>query len=88
VKNDNKKILVCFEIDNVLLRGFEYSWQEVWRHLGYDDGIRRDAMRLYLRNEISYAEWCGYCLGHFKQAGLRREDFATVTSSVSSGTIA
>lgn len=73
------RLLICMEVDGILLQGFQYSWQEIWKYLGYDDELRRIGMQQYLNGEISYAEWCEFCQEHFVSAGLKREDFAEIT---------
>jgi HAD superfamily phosphoserine phosphatase-like hydrolase len=75
--------LVVFDLDGTLLRGLDYSWQVVWEHLGYDDEVRRLAMQRYLEHEITYEDWCKYCLRMYMAKGLRREDFKKITNAVS-----
>lgn len=76
--------VVAFDLDGTLLRGrsFKYSWQLVWKHLGYDDAIRVRYFEKYLDNEIDYETWCDECAFHFKQAGLTRGDFLEMARQV------
>jgi len=76
----NRKFLVAFEVDSILLRGFQYSWQEIWKYLGYNDAIRQQGMHKYLVGEFTYTQWCDYCLGHFVARGLTKDNFAQITA--------
>jgi len=72
--------LVAMDVDNTILRGFEFSWKEIWRYLGFNDETRRAAMRKHLNNrELSYAEWCVYCMEMYASRGLTRADFNVMT---------
>ncbi len=70
--------LVAFDLDNVLIKGLEFSWKVVWAHLGYDDSIRLEGVKKFLRGEITYLEWCDYCYRFFRQKRLRRADFKDI----------
>jgi phosphoserine phosphatase len=60
--------VVAMDVDGTLLRGaeFKYSWQAIWRHLRYDDNIRRGLLQEYENEELGYEEWCRKCVRYFQ----------------------
>jgi HAD superfamily phosphoserine phosphatase-like hydrolase len=84
--------LVAFDIDGTLLQGdyYKWSWPLVWSHLGYSDNDRRDLMNKYLQVikaggsgwHDAYRKWCDESAVHFKRQGLKRSDFAAITSGL------
>lgn len=73
------RFLLAMDVDNTILRGFEFSWQEIWRYLGYDDETRRRKMRKFLKEDLSYEAWCVYCMTMYANKGLTRSDFDIMT---------
>jgi HAD superfamily phosphoserine phosphatase-like hydrolase len=67
-----------------LLRGdgFKYSWQLVWKHLGYHDDMRRRFFAQYENRQLSYEEWCRSCAFYFRERGLERSHFAAIASEI------
>lgn len=72
----------AIDVDGVLLQGFDFSWRLIWDYCGYDDEVRRKAMRAYLNGGLGYAEWLDYCVDHFKQRRLKKSDFAEIVENV------
>jgi HAD superfamily phosphoserine phosphatase-like hydrolase len=80
---------VFFDLDGTIVRGrpgyedFRYSWQLVWKILGYDDAIRRQYYFQYYREKsISYQEWCDISRDLFRDRGLRRDHFKQIARKV------
>jgi len=79
---------VFFDLDGTLVRGrpgheqFRYSWQLIWAHLGFDDGVRKKFYRDYIDQKISYVEWCEISRGLFRERGLRQADFQKISRKV------
>lgn len=80
--------LVAFDLDGTLLRGDDYvwSWPLVWKHLGYEDQIRKNLMAEYLEKRHThkhwYKEWCDRSAALFKKKGLKRADFSAITKTL------
>lgn len=70
--------LVAMDVDGTIIRGIEFSWKEVWRYLGYPDRERKTAMQKYLAEQLSYEDWCLYCLRAFKARKLKKADFKRI----------
>lgn len=68
--------LVCFSLDGVLLRGFQFSWQEVWGLLENGDEQRKRGQKLFHMGRISYEDWCLWCCDIYRSHDLRREQIA------------
>jgi phosphoserine phosphatase len=76
--------LVAFDFDGTLLRGpdFVFSWERVWRGLGFSNTIQRELKREYLQRSAAdgsrssrigaYQQWCERACDHFKSRGLTR----------------
>ena len=77
-----KYSVIAFDLDGTLLRGLEFSWKEVWRHLGYPDDVRRDGMRRYLSGKMPYKEWCDWACQQYRAKGLRQSDFKAITAAI------
>jgi HAD superfamily phosphoserine phosphatase-like hydrolase len=74
--------LVAFDLDGTLLRGLQFSWTLVWRHLGIPEHVRGGLMRDYLSRKIDYDQWCSRACELFIQKGLKREDFGRIAKTV------
>ena len=83
--------LVAFDFDGTLLRGkdFDFSWEAVWRGLGFAADIQRRLKREYGQKSsadpsragrvAAYQAWCEKASEHFKRRKLNRsqlKDFA------------
>lgn len=75
--------VIGFDLDGTLLRGIEFSWTVVWKHLDFPEAVYRAAMRDYRRGKITYQEWCDRACQHFREKGLRRSDFPTIVRGIS-----
>lgn len=69
---------VAFDFDGTILLGdkFQYSWQEIWHHLGYDDKLRRDLYNKHRENPSVYTfqMWCDECGEYFMSRGFSKMD--------------
>ena len=74
--------VIGFDLDGTLLRGVEFSWKEVWRHLGFPDEVRKDGMRRYLAGSMPYEEWCDWACKQFRDKGLTRSQFEVIVGSL------
>jgi phosphoserine phosphatase len=71
------------DVDGTIIRGpFKYSWQLVWKYLGYDDALRRELFRNYKLGQLSYSAWCAECLAYFQARNLRESDFVTICAEL------
>ena len=76
--------LVFFDLDGTILQGIDFSWRLVWDYLGYpDDQFRKRGFRMFRKGELSYEEWNHWCVKHYKDKTLRREDFNEITKDLS-----
>lgn len=76
--------VAAFDLDGTLLRGedFDFSWEAVWRSLGFGKKIQNDLIREYRQRTIaessrenrvqSYQNWCDKACAQFKRRGLTR----------------
>jgi HAD superfamily phosphoserine phosphatase-like hydrolase len=64
--------MVCFDLDGTLLTGYQYSWSLIWKHLGFDDHVRKQMIRDYKKGKLKYKDWCDKCAEYFITGGLRR----------------
>jgi phosphoserine phosphatase/predicted alpha/beta hydrolase family esterase len=74
--------VIAFDLDGTLLRGIDFSWTVVWKHLGFSEAVYKGAMRDYRKGKTTYQEWCELACAHFRAKGLRRSDFANIVSGV------
>ena len=85
---DSKYKAVFFDLDGTLVRGnrgyqdFRYSWQLVWKYLGFDDSERKKYYRMYYESAISYEDWCKHTLKRFREKGLKQSDFHKIVKCV------
>ena len=78
--------VIGFDLDGTLLRGYQYSWTLVWNHLGVQPAISKAAFRKYVtgkRTFEDYRAWCEHDYLQMRAHGLKRQDFAQITRSVS-----
>ena len=81
-EKERQNRVIAFDLDGTLLRGVEFSWILVWKYLGFPDTVRKEGMERYMVGEITYQEWCDWACEQFRLGGLKREDFAEITASV------
>jgi HAD superfamily phosphoserine phosphatase-like hydrolase len=77
--------VIGFDLDGTLLRGYQYSWTLVWRHLDVSEAIWKEARRQYVTGKRTYADykaWCHHDYLHMRERHLKRQDFAQITSTV------
>ena len=85
---NSKYKAVFFDLDGTLVRGmpghdsFRYSWQLVWAHLGFDDSTRKQYYRDYVKQKITYQEWCNISRDHFREKKLKKSDFLKISRKV------
>jgi len=75
--------VIGFDLDGTLLRGIDFSWTVVWKHLGFDEAIYKAEMRDYLKGNITYQQWCDQACKQFQTKGLRRSDFPAIVRDIS-----
>jgi phosphoserine phosphatase len=83
-KNTLRYKVIAFDCDGTLLRGpdFQFSWEAIWRSLGFADSLQTDLRRQYRQqaladssrgNRVSaYKKWCDEACADFKERGLTR----------------
>lgn len=74
--------VIAFDLDGTLLRGIDFSWTVVWKHLGFPEAVYRGAMRDYRKGKTTYQEWCELACAHFRAKNLRRGDFAKIVNGI------
>ncbi len=74
--------IIAFDLDGTLLRGLDYSWSAVWEELGRNRNYRSQAMLMYMRNEISYQEWCERDYEEFHRESLSESSFAKIAGRI------
>jgi HAD superfamily phosphoserine phosphatase-like hydrolase len=82
---NSKFHVIGFDLDGTLLRGYQYSWTLVWKHLGVSEAIWEEARRQYMTGKRTYEDykaWCHHDYLHMRERGLKRQDFAQITSTV------
>jgi phosphoserine phosphatase len=65
--------LVCLSLDGALLRGFQFSWEEIWHMLGDPLNLHKKGLQMFHSGKISYADWCLWCCEIFRSYQLNRE---------------
>jgi HAD superfamily phosphoserine phosphatase-like hydrolase len=74
--------VIAFDLDGTLLRGIDFSWTLVWKHLNFPKAVYKAGMQKYLRGEITYEEWCEWAVSQFRQRNLRRSDLRKLVEAV------
>jgi HAD superfamily phosphoserine phosphatase-like hydrolase len=87
--------LVAFDFDGTLLRGqdFVFSWEMVWKGLGFSNTIQKELKQEYLRRSAAdgsraariaaYQQWCEKACEHFKNRGLTRSQLQKFSAPLS-----
>jgi len=75
--------LICFSLDAVLLRGFHFSWEEVWNLLGDNSVQRKKGLKLFHSGRMSYEDWCLWCCDIFRSHDLHREQLQALAQRYS-----
>jgi phosphoserine phosphatase/pimeloyl-ACP methyl ester carboxylesterase len=74
--------VVAFDLDGTLLRGIDFSWTVVWKHLEFPEAVYKGAMRDYRKGGTTYQEWCDIACAHFQSKSLRRTDFPNIVKGI------
>jgi HAD superfamily phosphoserine phosphatase-like hydrolase len=86
--------VAAFDFDGTLLRGegFEFSWEAVWRSLGFGKKIQSDLKREYRKRIIaepsregrvqSYQDWCDKACAQFKLRKLTRSQLKEMSGAL------
>lgn len=74
--------VVGFDLDGTLLRGIDFSWTVVWKHLKFPEAVYKGAMRDYRKGQTTYQEWCDVACSQFRTKNLRRSDFAGIVRDI------
>lgn len=86
--------VAAFDFDGTLLRGekFVFSWEAVWRSLGFGKTIQNDLKRQYrqqtaaARNRTeqtqAYQRWCDLAVERFKTRGLTRDQLRAISQTL------
>jgi phosphoserine phosphatase/pimeloyl-ACP methyl ester carboxylesterase len=74
--------VIGFDLDGTLLRGIEFSWTVVWKHLGFPEAVYKAEMRNYRKGLITYKEWCDKTCEQFRSRNLRRSDFQEIVRGI------
>jgi HAD superfamily phosphoserine phosphatase-like hydrolase len=94
-RNRFRHKVVAFDFDGTLLRGekFVFSWELVWKNLGFGKAIQNELKREY-RQEAgksasrtdrikAYSRWCERAVEKFKSRGLTRDQIRVMSKSLS-----
>ena len=75
--------LICFSLDGVLLRGFQFSWEEVWGLLDDTGEQRKKGLKLFHTGRISYEDWCLWCCDIYRSHDLRQQQLQALAQRYS-----
>lgn len=75
--------LICFSLDGMLLRGFQFSWEEVWGLLENTEAQRKQGLKLFHTGRMSYEDWCLWCCDIYRSHDLRREQIEALAQRYS-----
>src|SRR5262249_3022623 len=71
----SKPKLIFFDLDGTLVDGYvrmEYIYQHLWQHFKVDPAEPREAMRRYLRGELTYQDGVNNDVGLLRSAGATK----------------
>lgn len=74
--------LIVLGVDNTILKGYNFSWKLVCDYLKIDDKIRRDWIRNYQQNKISYNKWIEKKANLLIENKLNKNDFKFILKDV------
>jgi len=73
---------IAFDFDGTILQGpnFEYSWKEIWSHLGEDDTKRIELWNKHRTapSEYTYQDWCDECASIFKSNSFNKSQIKEI----------
>jgi HAD superfamily phosphoserine phosphatase-like hydrolase len=87
--------VVAFDLDGTLLRapGFSFSWELIWRGLGFGKGIQNELKREYRQRTApdttkdarikAYQDWCDKAVAQFKARDLTRSKITDLCQQLS-----
>jgi phosphoserine phosphatase len=70
--------VVAFDLDGTLLRGFDFSWTLVWKHLNFPEAVWKAGMQNYLNGKTTYQQWCEWACSQYRLKGLKRSHFKAI----------
>lgn len=79
----NPKKLIVLGIDNTILKGYDFAWQLVWKHLNLDDKIRKNWIRNFHQGKMSLNKWVQMKSDLIIKSKLKKSDFNLILSKVS-----
>jgi len=82
IKSSKGYRVIGFDLDGTLLRGIDFSWTVVWKHLGIPEAVYKGAMRDNRKGITTYQEWCDAAISQFRAKGLRRADFPAIVKDI------
>jgi len=82
-KDEQPYRLICFSLDGVLLRGFQFAWEEVWGLFDDTGEQRKKGLKLFHTGRISYEDWCLWCCDIYRSHDVRREQIAALAQRFS-----
>ncbi|MBK8501019.1 MAG: HAD-IB family phosphatase [Saprospiraceae bacterium] len=94
-KNVYRYKLAVFDLDGTLVRGedFDFSWEAIWRYLGFARNIQNRLKREYRRSSgdgsnslvriKAYQHWCQEACRNFINRGLNRIQLKEICSGLS-----
>lgn len=86
--------VVALDLDGTLLRGddFVFSWEAIWKYLGFGDTVQRDLRREYRRRSganaspderiAAYTEWCEKACAMFRKRELTRTQLKELSTQL------
>jgi HAD superfamily phosphoserine phosphatase-like hydrolase len=82
--------VAAFDFDGTLLRGdkFVFSWELVWRELGFGQGIQNELKRKYRQQAQAqrieaYRHWCESAVEKYKNRSLTRDQLRAMSQPLS-----
>lgn len=78
----NPQKLIVLGVDNMILKGYDFSWKVIWDYLGIDDELRKDGIRKYHQGAYSYQYWVKWKCDLFKKHKLHKSDFREILKDV------
>ncbi|MBK8287760.1 MAG: hypothetical protein IPK95_03250 [Cellvibrionales bacterium] len=70
--------LICFSLDGMLLRGFQFSWEEVWGLFDHTGEQRKKGLKLFHTGRMSYEDWCLWCCDIYRSHDVRQHQLVAL----------
>lgn len=81
-QNNKRYKLACFDLDGTIIDETVYIWQTIHQCLHTDNDERKECMKRYYNNEISYEEWAYHDVELWKRAGATKKDILRALSNL------